>query len=355
MPAKSDAYSTLVGSTFETKKIQAPLEYAVVNEDLDETKEGTLGLPVYNGVHPLFITGTYPSESRVPSFPHPILVRGIRGKTFVCSDLRLILRENKGEGFQARVKNQQELDFMLNRHRLCTLWVAGRTSDFRSHLRFGAFAYGVWLSNSIGHLKGLDVFQKTVVQIVFMSFYYDLTQNDGDKGHAGYREDLIPWIDGQMHWINKDLKDIVTKIGDSPMENIDDALTRMKEVVNTPLLDSINPGTLLNSIKSHWFGQGVEAQKLVGVALEDPPTWVSLCLAALTYSGYKNSMIAQTVSKLGKKGESEEFIKSAANIMSDSLRMESTTDVYFPLSKDGDTTDYDPAQLVMRAENLTRF
>lgn len=352
MPVNSDSYSTTIGSSFDTRRIINPIKEAVITDDLDSQRESTQGLKVFGGFHPLFITGTYPSENAVPNFPHPISIRNtIRGKNFICSDLRLVLRENKGGLFTGRIKNQQEYAFLMNRHKLSTFWLAGRSSEFRTSLRFGAFAFSAWLSGAIGHLKGLDAFQRIQTQIVLLCYYADLTAEPEDFKDPLYRTSQIPWIDAIMKRAIRDIESTVLSIGNKPMLTLDDCVEKVKEILDTPLLSNLNSGVLTSSIKSHWFGQGIEPQKIVGVAVEDPPTWCALVLASLEYSGYKNSMIAQSVSHLGKNGDADSFVATCRDMFDVSLRQESIAEMVNAVPED-ETMNYDVSELVLRAEAM---
>lgn len=354
MPVNSDSYSTTIGSSFDTRRIINPIKEAVITDDLDTQRESTQGLKAFGGFHPLFITGTYPSENKVPNFPHPISIKGIRGKNFICSDLRLVLRENKGGLFTDRIKNLQEYSFIMNRHKLTTFWVGGRSSEFRTSLRFGAFAFSAWLSGAIGHLKGLDAFQRIQTQIVLLCYYADLTADPEDFKDPLYRTGQIPWIDAMMKNAVRDIETTIYAIGKEPMLNLDECVDRIKKVLDSPLLTNLNGGVLAASIKSHWFGQGVEPQKIIGVAVEDPPTWCALVLAALEYSGYKNSMIAQTVNQLGKRGDSESFVATCRDLFDSSLKMESIAQMVSEVPDDN-SLDYEVDELVLRAETTPDF
>lgn len=349
MPVNTDSYSTTIGSSFDTRRIINPIKEAVVTDDLDVQRENTLGVAAFGGFHPLFITGSYASESKVPNFPHPISILGIRGKNFICSDLRLVLRENKGGAFTDRIKNYQEYEFIMNRHMYTTLWMAGRSSEFRTTLRFAALAFSSWLSNALGHLKGLDPYQKLQAQTVLLCYYGDLTSKKEDMEHDDHRTNQVAWVDGMLRGAFKDVHDTIHAVGKEPMLTLSDCIERIKKVIDTPLLASVNAGTMIASIKSHWFGQGVEPQKIIGVAVEDPPTWCALVYSALTYNGYKNSMIAQTVDRLGKRGDGEFFVQSTKELFSSTLRMESVSGIKVPVSEDS-SLDYDEAGLVFRAE-----
>lgn len=125
-------------------------------------------------------------------------------------------------------------------------------------------------------------------------------------------------------------------------------------MLDSPLLTNLNGGVLAASIKSHWFGQGVEPQKIIGVAVEDPPTWCALVLAALEYSGYKNSMIAQTVNQLGKRGDSESFVATCRDLFDSSLKMESIAQMVSEVPDDN-SLDYEVDELVLRAETTPDF
>lgn len=348
MPSTYDAYQTTIGSSFNKNSVIRPLTEAVVSEDLPLKEEANQGLKAFGGFAPLFITGSFYDEKKIPSFPHPMKLEDIRGKNFICSDLRLTLREPKGEPFTSRIKNRQEFDFLMARHWLTMLYHGGRAVDFRTSLRFGAYAYGAWLSSAIGHLRGLDPYQRTVAHIVFMCFYYDMTF--GDKEDRPARVEMEDWISSFFNGLPMKYKEILDRIGNKVISSIDDAVTRLKETIESPALMSLNGAALLASVKSHWFGQGVDSQKLVGVALEDPPTWCALVLAALTYNGYKNAMIAQIVTKLNKKAETDSFLSTCTDVYSSTFRSEffrGTEDIGTP-----DPLDFQPHAYEQRVEDL---
>lgn len=350
----TDSYSTTIGSSFDTRQVIGAIKNAVIIDDLENQKENTLGVQPFAGLHSLFITGTYPSEKQVPNFPHPISVKGIRGKNFICSDLRLVLRENKGGAFEDRVKNVPEFNFLMTRHKLALLWAADRRSEFRTSLAFGAFAFSTWLANAIGHLKSLDNAQRIQTQIVLLCYYYDLTSSEEAKKEGMYRSGQIPWVRRLMGDSVRDLDTVVLSVGKEPMNTLSDAVERIKKVLDSVLLVNLNDGVLLASVKGHWFGQGMEPQKIIGVAVEDPPTWCALVKSVLDYSGYKNSMLAQTVTKLGKRGEADSFSSSMNTLFETTLRVESIAGMVSELPDSLDT-NYSVEELVYRAEQLPKL
>lgn len=362
MPQKTDSYSTTLGSSIDTRKIISQIKEAVVYDDLDTQRENTLGLKPYGGFHPLFITGTYPSENTIPSFPHPISIKGIRGKNFICTDLRMVLRENKGGVFGDRIKNQQEYSFMMQRHKLTTLWCGGLATEFRTGLRFGAYSFGVWLGNAVTHLKSLNPNQQIIAQAVFCCYYNDLTRETDDFEDPLYRQSMIPWVLAMFKGQEATVENVVMKIGKEPIRTLDDAVDRLKKVLDTPLLANFTVSSLTTAIKSHWWGHGVNPQLLIGVAVEDPPTWCALVLSALQYTGYKNSQIAQTVLKLGKRGEPDAFKASALDLFrtktddEDSIRFEEFHTENSLISPENDNAmKYDNTGLIMRLEKTPDF
>ena len=72
MPLNIDSYTTTVGSSVNAQRIVKAIEEAIVHDDLDKRQESTLGVEPFGEFHPLFITGTYPSEEKIPSCAHPI-------------------------------------------------------------------------------------------------------------------------------------------------------------------------------------------------------------------------------------------------------------------------------------------
>lgn len=68
MPLKIDSYTTTAGSMVDTRRLATAIKEAVITDDLDTKLESKLNVQSYGDFFPLFITGTYPSEAKIPPF-----------------------------------------------------------------------------------------------------------------------------------------------------------------------------------------------------------------------------------------------------------------------------------------------
>jgi hypothetical protein len=132
MPLHYDSYTTTAGSITDTRKIVSAIKEAMIADDLDQKPESKLRVQSYGDYQPLFITGTYPSEAKIPPFAHPISVLNIRGNNFICTDLRLFLKKDLNSEFDKRISNRVDFDYAISRTVLNLFWVGGRASEFTS-------------------------------------------------------------------------------------------------------------------------------------------------------------------------------------------------------------------------------
>jgi hypothetical protein len=62
-----------------------------------------------------------------------------------------------------------------------------------------------------------------------------------------------------------------------------------------------------------WFG--ANAKELVAVALEHPPTWISILLAAFTERSFRNSQLGKLAERGSNKKTGEDFVVAVLNLL----------------------------------------
>lgn len=343
MTENTDSYSTMAGSLTATKPIVEAIKKVVSMDNLDTKPESGLGVEPINGIHPLFITGTYPTEPEIPRFVHPISISGIRGKNVICTDLRSVLRKpDEGRTFGGRISDMVNFNFLVARTVLDMYWVAGRDQEFLSSFSFAAKVFGNWMGQVLRSC-GVNPEDQAICNVVAMAYYYDLcTQSQKDVDEEVRLSVITHW--GIMN--SERVKSILEKI--KKTSSLDGLIENFRTTTGSLYLQRFNATLLLQSIQNHW--RGAHREQVMAVATQHPPTWVALVWHVLVSKTFKGCMLESVASKSGNRGEGDLFLREFTNLFHFThdrvIRMETEH-----LSSDdyGLTTDYDPEQLILQA------
>lgn len=343
MPINIDSYSTTAGSVTDRGHLSAAIKEAIVTDDLDTRLESKLHVQNYGTFHPLFITGTYPSEAKIPPFAHPISILNIRGKNFICSDLRIFLKKDIMGDFTKRISNRLDFDYAVSRTILNLFWAGGRSSEFRSGFGFSAKVFGEWISQVLVGSLGLEMQESIPIQIVSLAYYFSLCEDTAAKGLED-KQKLIDWI---YHLTSFDEGGISKIIGIlKPMDDLKHFIENLKLVIENIRLHKLNDGTFTSLIRSNWYG--VNAQQVLGVCTEHPPTWTALIFHCLSSKGYQKSLIGQVTLKAGKRGEADSFLRHYDEMFKQQMRLEDHVIINDELDNH---RNYDSVKLSMEAFN----
>lgn len=352
MPLIIDSYATTAGSIVDTRRLATAIKEVIITEDLDNHPESRLNVQSYGDYHPLFITGTYPGEAKIPPFAHPISILNIRGKNFICADLRLFLKKEVFPEFQKRISNRVDFEYAVSRTVLNLFWAGGRSTEFTSGFRFSGKVFSEWVCQILNSGLGLEVQELMPVQVTAMAYYYSLCQNNIIETWED-RNRIKDWITDQTQLSPLTVSQTIDKL--KPMAGFDHFIENLKLVVDNIRIQKLDVGIFMSLIRSSWYG--LNAAQVLGACIEHPPTWTAIVYHTLATKSYQRCVIGQVALKAGKRGEADAFMRHYSEMFSSSLRLENrhgdtTIDVSDVINHDaGDTRDYDIAEMVMHAES----
>lgn len=310
MPIYSDSYKTTEGSVVNTHPIVKAIKEAIVRDSIDQV---TMGVNQRGNVHPLFLTGVFPSESQIPSFTHPIIIFDYQGKDYLCSDIRTFIRKGTTpDDIMSGIRNKSEVDFAVSRSVLNLAWVTGGATEIKNNLRMAARVYASLISGTIAREFNLDFRDETLVLIAAEYFYRTLFIPQG-KISDETKEDLA------IHTIKSTNapQDLVHRVFDNmpDFNNISDWCKNLQHVTENPRLQNFNFGALLELLRNAWGYN--EGKRVMAVALEHPPTWCAMVYAALTDRGLRNSSVARVTERISKRGAGEEYLRGYIQLVND--------------------------------------
>jgi hypothetical protein len=185
------------------------------------------------------------------------------------------------------------------------MWYAGKQSNLYG-LKLPHFAFAAWISDNLTRKFGLDMnnqLQLRVLALIYYSHLFSETYTDDDflKLLIRAREDVL---------IPKVIEEINARV--TKLDNIDDFCAACYEVTGNIRMKDLDYTVLINIFGNNWGGQN--GKELVLLAMEHPPTWISLVYASLTQRAFKKNFVTSVVDKLDKRGKGDEFLKELTTL-----------------------------------------
>ena len=307
------AYDTSIGVSINTKPIINNLKESFIK---DMIYEKNLGYDISPNYKLCFVDGSDSSEEFIPQIVHPIVVRDNSNKgenNFICSDIRLFVtsKQFEADGISPKVRNYSEYNLMVDRALLQLLWLDGNVTNLQNNFEFAGVVFANWLTEVIARrfaLNGRDQLMLTVLAFIYyQSLFYDENDQSDDIIEYSYIK-LI----NQLR-IPREIIDFVVS-RELRFTDIHSFIKTVSEVLENVRLREFNFGLLVTLISNSWFG--VNADRMLAVCLEHPPTWIALIGNAMSYKGMKSMTIMKVIDKVAKRGAGDVFVNSYKNTLS---------------------------------------
>lgn len=308
---RDTAYDTIMGSASNVKPIQHAIEKALITSEL---RKVTLNLSTAGEYKPLFVTGVLPSDAEIPLFTHPISVLTSKAEKYLCTDLRLFVRQDASiEDIDSAVKNRTEFNFVKSRAILNLLWLNGEVDQLKITLSFASTVFAAWLSETIAKSYSLDFGDQTKLNIISLA-YYQMLFSDSKELSGNDVEKLVVHIIKATKLPATVVYSVVERI--TVMNDINDYCSTVAKLLENVRLEKFNLAALLTIVANSWYGTA--NKEIIAVALEHPPTWISMVYTALSERTYKTSRVYQIAERYGKRGGSDSFEEAFIRIMKES-------------------------------------
>lgn len=306
------AYDTTVGSGAVLNKITDAIKESEVRDSYSNLQDviSNPEMPV------VIIAGHYTSQDNIPFFHHPLEL-SLRdpitkeSKSYLYTDVRILVAKRLGSGVGSglRIRNETEFMFNIARTTMSSAWLTSRPEIFRDISFVPVSVYSSWISEAVARRYALDAKDQMTLAVIcalfyqslFVSHYHEIKDNEDKIAHAIIRATRAP---SQMVF------DVLGKV--TAMNDIKDLCTNIKDILENTRLDDFNEGILVTAIGSTWFG--TNAKEMMAIALEHPPTWLTLVFYSFTERSYKNSIIAKIASRyLAAKG-GDSYVKAFSSM-----------------------------------------
>lgn len=304
-----EPYSSKSLKLYNTSNIVSEVNrYITIDYAHIRTKEALKIKPfVEAGVtlNPVILYGLGDSEKSVIPLNHPVFSPS---NNWVALDLRNLVKvSNDGNSYE--IRNESEYHLSITRFILTSLWYVGKQASIYS-FELPHFAFSSWLSDNLGSKFGLDLGDKLKIRVLANIYYSRLFAEYPDSDELdmllirGKNDNLIPDL----------FREVYSKVSDpESLTNIDDFCKACFTVTGNVRLQHLDYVVLSNILNNNWIG--VNGRELVLLALEHPPTWVSLVYSAITQRSFKKNFVTTVVERLSKRGKDAVFIKQVDSLV----------------------------------------
>lgn len=287
------AYQTNACIGTDTSKLSAALIRARVDGYLRNE----------NGYNDLFLVKRdRVVDELVPAFVHPV-VNEASGEPLIYMDVRPYGRQS-ASNFEFEVTNQDGYAAARLRGRLQQIWTNGGQSSLRN-MKLPAMAFPAWLAGAIVKRLNLGPAEQAKITILAGIYYLSLFR-DEDGNDKGDKAAVVAQVARNTGIKPQVVEEVVSRV--RYIADIIDFCQVVKEELNNVRLHNLNTATLYPIMGGTWYG--ANAAEIVAVALEHPPTWVTMVYQAATARSYYHSGLAKQLEQNQYKNEVRQFVIS---------------------------------------------
>lgn len=251
----------------------------------------------------------------IPSFAHPMLFEGAHQKEMqLAIDVRAFgsYDRNRAAFF---VRNTTEYNLLVARAKLNKIWLTQTTSIVRDLSALPLGLYSSWVSEAVARRFGLDPQEQLNLAILAGIFYLTLFSDENLIEHEQSRLKLVSQVSRGVRVSAEMVLAVVDQLyeGKANLNTLNDFVVWAEPVTHSVRLKDFNVGLLFSIMGGTWFG--TNAKELVAVALEHPPTWMIIVLAATQERTFKNSVVAQLADRGTFKDLRQDYQRSLIRLL----------------------------------------
>lgn len=293
------AYDSTVCSGYVLDKLKESIQVALIKGDLAFAR-----LP---DTHVFEVRAMGMTSSAIPEFAHPFPFEH-QGEQCLAIDARPFGHYDRVKG-EFVVRNSVEYNLLVHRAKLTDLWLAGDVNMLRDVSPAAMQFYASWLAENVARRFALDPREQLDLAIL-SAYYYGTLFVESDEFDELKKMKMVQAVARAVNCSAQDVLKVVEAVG--PLSRIDSFCAAAKEATQSVRLQDFNPGVLVSIIKGTWFGY--HSQELLAVALEHPPTWLAVLLAAHVDRTWKNSALAKLVERQAKRDSGQQFVKAVTHL-----------------------------------------
>lgn len=310
---RKTAYDTTACSGFQLRKILEGLKVAAANGWLTSLK-GTNNVRMLEGgssfandvmpfAHPIALD----AEQR---HVHPPAVGDDGDNVVIVVDMRPFGKYDSSNA-EFIVRNSIEYNLMKHRAALNSIWINENTNHLRDVSPLPMAIYCAWVSENIARRFALDPKEQLQLAILAGIFYNSLFTDDPHELSERDKLRVTNAITRAVRCQATDVLEVLDQV--SVIADLRDFCQKAGDVTGSVRLKEMNAGLLISILGNTWFS--ANGAELVAVALEHPPTWLTIVLAAFSERTYKNSGIARLTERSGLRDLGKDYVRAVLRLI----------------------------------------
>jgi hypothetical protein len=262
----------------------------------------------------LRIDGSDTLSSSIPSFMHPIVLENhFEGMQSPSLQLAIDARPyGKWDQHQRQfvVRNGIEYDLLVFRAKLNSIWIGHPAQILRDVSPLPMSVFCSWISENVSRRFALDPAEQMKLAIL-SGFLYQ--SNFTDMKELTERDALrmVQSIVKATHTKAQDVLDVLDQFK-APLSGVKEFCDRAQEITGSVRLQDLNIGVLVGILGKTWYS--ASAAELLFVALEHPPTWLAIMMAAAQERTFKNSQITK-IAERQSAAANKQFSTALVNLV----------------------------------------
>ena len=197
--------------------------------------------------------------------------------------------------------SKPEYQLLLTRGLMNDAWVSLPINRLKNLGELPVSTYANWISQNIARRFSLDAGAQLDIYIMSGIFYETLFMDGAVEIDVNKQSSLIASVTTNLKTQSKLVLEVMEK-----MESKNIVLSDMvsfcqaiRDVTENVRLKDLNHGLLVSLLKGTWYS--ANAAEILAIAIEHPPTWLSLIYTALTEKMYRKSGISAIVERFPRK------------------------------------------------------
>lgn len=300
------AYDTTATSGFVTARITEGDKAAAYSSEVNRLE----GEPI------LLVEGAGTYGESVPPFAHPFPFLdkeyGQEERQWLAVDVRPFGRFDRNTGRFVLGQNKVEYNLAIARARLNVIWSDQAKDILRDISQMPMAVYAAWLSENIQRRYALEPVEQFNVSILAAIFYASLFHNE-EKLEERDKLRIVNAVSRNLRCKAEDVLKIIDQVDVIP--NMQAFCEKAAEIASPVRLAQLSPALLITILGGTWYGNGSNHRELLAVAIEHPPTWIAILMAACSERYYHNTGLARICERFEKNDIGKNFMHSVLRML----------------------------------------
>lgn len=248
----------------------------------------------------------------IPAFAHPMAFLNNENMIRVVTDMRHFGKWDQHQNL-FHVRNAVDYKFNQLRAKLTYVFCAEPTSILRDISPVPMTVFAMWISEAISRRFALDP-QEQMLLAVLSAVYYNSLFTDAEEFTEREKMAMVNTISRNLKVAPDVVMENLEKI--PVIKSVAHFCDFARELTQSVRLEDLNTG-LLYAIVGSAFARN-DWRETIAVALEHPPTWIALCMVAVTERTYKHTVVTKITERASLRNETATFARAVSK-MADTL------------------------------------